>query len=89
MTLRWLSPIRAVLGLSALATAGAAAMFVSRRRRAARGRPHQRPAPLPDHFAAVAEALTFADCSDVAWLALELRWLVTPMLPAVACLADG
>ena len=76
-----LSPMRAVLGLSALATAGAAAMFVARRRRAGRGRPHQRPAPIPERLAAAAEALTYADCSDVAWLALELRWLVHQCSP--------
>lgn len=77
------SPVRAVLGLSALATAGTAGVFARRRRRAGRGRPHQRPAPLPAHLTAAVEALSYADPSDVMWLGLELRWLVHQCPPAL------
>lgn len=74
----------AVLGLSALATAGTAGLFVARRRRAARsGRPHQRPAHLPADSVAAVEALLFADTADVTWLALELRWLAHHCPPHV------
>lgn len=78
----WVSTT-SVLGLSALATAGAAGLFAARRRRASRGRPHQRPAPLPEHLAAAAAALSYADGSHVNWLALELRWLVHHCAPAL------
>lgn len=71
----WMTPARAVLGLSVLATAGLAAAFTGRRRTAARGRPHQRPAPLPAELSDAARAVLWADVSDVDWLSLELRWL--------------
>ena len=63
-------------GLTAVVAAGAAGLFVARRRRAARGRPHQRPVGLPDQLQPAARVLLAHDVADLDWMNMELRWLV-------------
>ena len=70
-----------VAGLTAITAAGVGGLFVARRRRASRGRPHYRPTGLPEDQHAVARSVLSADVSDVSWMGMELRLLAQRCSP--------